>query len=232
MSDKEVIIIIGPPGAGKGTQADLISENLGFFHFETSKVVEEKFATIDLSDERMAAAKNDFDSGELVDPQLVTQWVTEKIEALAHDGHSVVMSSSPRTVFEADNLMPVFEKLYGKENIKVVHLNLTKEESIKRNSTRRICKMHRHPIPNFDEYKDITVCPKDGSEILSRSIDNTETIGVRYEVYLRRTHPVFSALKDKGYEIIEIEGEQSIDKVYADILDGLETHEGNAALSE
>ena len=117
--------------------------------------------------------------------------------------------------------MPVFDELYGKDSIKIFHLNLSKEESVKRNSSRRICEANRHTIPDFPIFKDIKTCPKDGSHLVRRELDTPETIAVRYEVYLRRTQPILSFIQERGYEVIEVEGEQDIDKVFDDILEGL-----------
>jgi adenylate kinase len=218
---KWAMVIIGPPGSGKGTQAELLAEKFGLIHFETSKVIEEKLNNADPSDEVLMREKELRASGELNTPELVREWTLEKVRELGEKGIGFVMSGSPRTLFEAEGEIPAFEELYGKENVKAIHLNLSKEESIKRNSARRICQANRHTIPNFPIFKDITTCPKDGSPLLKRDLDTPETISVRYEVYLRRTQPIFSYLSDRGYSTIEIEGEQDIDKVFDDILTGL-----------
>lgn len=218
---KLVLVLIGPPGSGKGTQADLLAEKFGLVHFETSKVLDLKLNNADPNDEVLIHEKKIRAAGELNSPELVVKWALEEITKLAERNLGLVFSGSPRTLYEAEHEMPVIEGLYDKNNIKIIHLNLTKEESVKRNSSRRICKADRHSIPDFPMFKDLKTCPKDGSELITQNFDTPETIGIRYEVYLRRTQPILSFLQEKGHNVIEIEGEQDIDKVFSDILKGL-----------
>lgn len=218
---KWVVILIGPPGSGKGTQAELLAEKFGLVHFETSKVIDEKLSNVDPNDKVLMHEKEIRVAGELNTPELVVEWALEKVKDLAEKGLGLVFSGSPRTLYEAEHEMPVIEKLYSRDEIKIIHLNLTKEESVKRNSSRRICKASRHPIPDFPMFKGIKTCPKDGSELITQNFDTTETIAVRYEVYLRRTQPILSFMAEREYKILEIEGEQDIDKVFEDIIIGL-----------
>ena len=218
---KWAIILIGPPGSGKGTQAELLAEKFGLVHFETSKVIENKFNSADSGDEFLAEQKRIWEAGILNPPDFVAGLVIEKIKEMFNQGKSVVFSSSPRTLFEAEQEMPWLEKLYGKENINIINLELDEHRSIERNSARRICEKNRHPIPNFPEYEHITECPKDGSRVLTRALDKSEVIKVRYQEYLNRTNPVLNFLEQKGHKIIKINGDQFIEKVFQDILEKL-----------
>lgn len=214
-----VIILIGPPGSGKGTQAELLAKKFNLVHFETSKVLEKKLKKIDPKDKELVKAKKLYDAGKLVTPKLVAKIVIKEIEDVYKKGKGINFSGSPRTLFEAKKEMPLLEKLYGKENIKIFYLKISQKESVKRNSVRKICKKNRHPIPfTLPEYKNIKKCPWDGSEIITRSLDKPEIIKKRYKVFLKDTKPVISYLKEKGYKVYNIKGEQPIEKVFNDIL--------------
>lgn len=224
MSDenrKFVVILIGPPGSGKGTQADMLAEKFGLFHLESSKVIEEKIKHAKPDDAVLQREKRLWESGKLNTPELVLRWIDEKIKEVAGEGRGIVFSGSPRTVYEAEGEIPVLEELYDKKNVKIFNLKLSERESVKRNSKRRICKDSRHPIPNFPEFDWITKCPKDGSEIITRLLDNPETIKVRYQEYVNRTFPIVDFLKKRDYKIIEINGEQSIGDVFKKIIQKL-----------
>lgn len=215
---KWAIILIGPIGSGKGTQAELLAERFGLFNFETSRIIEEKIKNADDTDEVMMREKNYWETGKLNTPELVKQWVLEKIEELYKQGSGIVFSGSPRTLEEAEAELPVLENLFGKENIKIVHIQLAEAESIKRNSHRRICKANRHPIPNFPQFRNITTCPRDGSELITRTLDDPEVIKVRYQEYVNRTEPILTFFKKREYIITDVRGEQSIEKVFQDIM--------------
>lgn len=217
---KQVVIFIAPPGAGKGTQAELIAKRFGFKHIETSKLGEQKINDPKLvkNDPEVAEAKKKYDSGELFPPSWVVKLMMEKIRELAAAGSGVVFSGSPRTLYEAKNEMPELEKLYGRENIKIFNITLSENESIKRNSSRRICQLNRHPIPGFPNYQDFITCPEDGSPIITRELDKPVIIKERYRVFLRDTNPVLDYLKKNGYDVMTIKGEQPIGKVQEDIL--------------
>jgi adenylate kinase len=215
---KRVIILIGPPGSGKGTQAELLAEKFGLFHLETSKLVEDAIKEADPNDEEFTAAQKAWSAGKLVESKTIVRLTLDKIKNIAESEKGLVLSGSPRTLYEIEKELPSFENLYGRDNIRVFNIKLSEEESVKRNSFRRICKASRHPIPNFSEFKDIKVCLKDGSEIITRALDNPEVIKVRYNTYLEETEPVIGFLRNKGYRIIEINGEQPIDKIFEDIL--------------
>mgnify|MGYP001589188611 FL=1 len=225
MDKKSVVILIGPPGSGKGTQAEFLSEKFNLFHLETSKLGEAKINAPELvkKDPETAEAKRQYDMGQLFPPPWTTKMVAEKIVELSGKNIGIVFSGSPRTLYEAENELPVLEKSYGKENIKVINISLSEEESVKRNTFRRICKANRHPIPNFPEFEDVKICPKDGSELITRTVLDAipEKIRFRYQVYKERTEPVLAFLREKDYNIIEINGEQSIENVQKDILDKL-----------
>ena len=212
----KVIFLMGPIASGKGTQADILAKKFGFFHFETSRFLE---AQIDKPE--FSKQKEQYRSGQWVDPDWVAGIVAGEALKFIERGQELVFSGSPRTVEESTKIIPFFEEKAGKENLFFFNVGLSEQEAVKRSVSRRICKANRHSIPNFPEYQNLTVCPEDGSELVTRFLDKPELIVRRYQEYLNRTVPIFDFLKNRGYNILEINGEQSIENVSKDILQHL-----------
>lgn len=213
----KTIFLVGPPGSGKGTQAELLAKKLGFYHFEISKVIEEKFKNAEPDDPEIIAQKKLWLAGELMTPAVIAKWFKEEVGKLKNQVQGFVFSGSARTLEETEKNLEFLSGIYSKDEIAAVEIKLSEAESIKRNSARRLCQANRHPIPNFPEFADITVCPEDGSPIITRPLDKPEIIRERYQVYRRDTEPVLKYFRDHGYRVFEINGEQLIEKVFADI---------------
>lgn len=229
----KVIILLGPPGAGKGTQAELLSDKLNLYYFETSKALEEKFREAENissdSPERFIVVddkkydilneKKLWTEGNLCSPPFVAYLVKKKIRKLFEEGKNLVLAGSPRTLYESEKVVPLLERLYGKENIKVVLIEISPEQTIFRNSHRKICQLMRHPILYTKETENLTLCPLDGSKLERREgLDDPEIIKVRLKEYQERTFPVIDCFKKRGIEVKKINGEQSVADVFREIL--------------
>ena len=218
---KRIMVFIAPPGAGKGTQAELVAEKFGLYHLDSSRVLEERLAGQEnSSDPEIREAWRLYDKGALMTPALVARIIIDEIRKLYAENKSLVFSGSFRTLEEAQKEITVVEELYGKDNINFFNIVLSEEESVKRNSNRRICQANKHPIPRAEydpKFKDITSCPWDGSPIITRRLDKPEIIKERYHVFKTETAPVLDYLKERGHNIIEINGEQPIEKVNEEI---------------
>lgn len=234
---KQVVILFGPPGAGKGTQGELLSDKLSLYYFETSKILEREFAKAkDLSEDSKErfieedGTKYDileenklWEQGKLCDPPFVSHLVKKEIKELSERGESLVLAGSPRTLYEGEKIIPVLEDLYGKDNVKALFIEISPKETLFRNSHRRICELMRHPILYSKETKDLTICPLDGSKLLKREgLDDPETIKVRLKEHKERTLPLIDFFKKQGIETKKINGEQSVADVFKDILSALE----------
>lgn len=230
-SSKKIVILIGPPGSGKDTQADLLAEDFGFYHLKTSRIIQAKFAE-QPDDPVMKAEFEKFKSGQLNSPELVISWIMDRVNIEIAQGRSIVFSGSPRTTEEAEKEIPVFEELCGKENIFVFHIDINLDESVRRNTMRKVCKANGHPIPHLAEFANVTVCPKDGSEIETRILDKPDTIKVRYQVYLDQTAPALDVFQKSGYTVIRVNGEQGIRNVHTDILKNIDAHAHTDTLAQ
>lgn len=225
---KQVIILFGPPGAGKGTQAELLSDKTGYYHFESSKIIEACFKNEDPNKVfeiggqsfKVKDEKKRWEEGLLISPPFVVYLMLEKIKELAKEGESIIFSGSPRTVYEAEKETPLFKELYGAENIRFILLEVTAETTIFRNSHRRICELIRHPILFSKETELLTVCPLDGSKLVKRKkLDDPETIKKRIEIFKEQTFPVIEVIEKQGLHVKKINGEQTVSDVFKDVLE-------------
>ena len=231
--EKQVIILFGPPGAGKGTQSELLSEKMGLYLFETSKILERKFKetqrpSFNEKERYVTVGAEKFDvleefeiwkKGELCSPPYVTQLVIGEIKNLFNADKSLVLAGSPRTVYEVERVIPTLEKLYGKENVKIVLIEISSEQTIFRNSHRKICELIRHPILFNKETENLTLCPLDGSKLVKRKdLDDPETIKVRIKEYSERTFPMVDWFNRNDFKVNKINGEQSVADVFKDVL--------------
>ncbi len=235
---KKIFILFGPPGAGKGTQAELLSGKLDLFHFETSKVLEEKFdwaKSLSADSEQRFVEGTDgkkYDilnekkiwlKGVLCSPPFVVQLIKDKVRDLHHDGENIIFSGSPRTIYEAEQEIPLFKELYGVENITAIYIDISPEETMFRNSHRRICQTVRHSILWNKETESLTTCPLDGSKLLRREgLDDPETIKIRIKEFNERTYPIKDILKGEGIKVIEITGEQNVSEIFKEILEKIQ----------
>lgn len=219
--------MFGPPGSGKGTQGQLLAEKFGFYYFETSKLLEEKFMesrggekiTIDGQRYSVQKEKENWKGGKLCSPPFVTYLIEKKIKDLFREGKGILLSGSPRTIYEAQRIMPLLEKLYGRKNIKVFFLKISVKETIFRNTHRRICELMRHPLVYLNENKNLKYCPLDGSKLLKRKgLDEPETIKRRLKEYKERTLPVISYFKKRKLKIYCINGSPPPAIVFKNIL--------------
>lgn len=230
MSYPKIILLLGPPGAGKGTQAQILAERFGYVHFETSKVIEEELRThrdeetITIGEKtfRYGDERQLFNSGRLNTPEVVAFWVTRQLKTLAAKGQPIVFSGSPRTIFEAKELIPLLEELYGKEQIIAITIAIPPQESLYRNANRRVCERCRTPVPFFEETRTLTTCPQCGGMLIRRgSLDTPEVISIRLREYEERTRPIIAYLHERGIPLREIDGTGSIDDVADRILSTL-----------
>lgn len=222
-----VLILLGPPGSGKGTQASLLEEKLDLYYPETAKVGEERIKKakkgeyIEINGEKFYfdEQKKLWETGKLWDPPFITYLMKEKIEKIYNEGKGIVFAGSPRTLYEGEKIVPLLKKLFGAENIKVILIELNVQESIWRNSHRRICELMRHPILYTKETKNLKRCPLDGSKLIKRKkLDDPEIIKVRLKEYEERTLPLVDYFKKEGLEIKKVNGSPPPAIVFENIL--------------
>jgi adenylate kinase len=211
---KAAVILLGPPGAGKGTQADKLAKQFSFLKIATSAIIHEKIRA-SADDPATHRAKQDIEQGRLIDPTLIARWVIEAIQNFARKNASIVFDGSFRTLYEAEVEFPILRKEYG-ENIFVFLIKISDEQTLFRNSHRRVCADCKQPVLYSKETDQLHTCPECGGYLIRRPDDVPEVIKKRLEEYHTRTEPVI-AFFESQWRVLAIDGEQSPDKVYKDI---------------
>ena len=224
--NQKIIIILGPPGSGKGTQAELLAEKLSLYHLETSEIIENNFSVAKKNDFVKIDGKKYFlleekklrKLGKWMSPPLIAFWVKNKIKALAKEKKGIVTSGSPKTLYEAKELIPLLKKIYRRSNIKIILIEQRPEISIWRNSHRRMCDLMRHSILYTKETIKLKKCPFDGSKLIFREDSNPKVIKNKLKEFQERTLPIISYFKKQGLTIRKVNGEPPVADVFKDIL--------------
>lgn len=219
---KKAIIIYGPPGSGKGTQAELLARKFNFIHFDTGRYLEELLRSkAALKDKILRREKNFFDRGILCTPSWVLKIVSQAVTTIGRSGAGIVFSGSPRTLFEAfgdskqKGLLAILDKIYGHQNILIIKLKVKPAISIQRNSHRLICSVCGLPALRWAKIK---TCPFCAGPFRKRTLDKAAIIKIRLKEYEQRTSPLLKRAKKAHYHIIEINGEPKPYQVFADLV--------------
>ncbi|MBI3459227.1 nucleoside monophosphate kinase [Candidatus Azambacteria bacterium] len=214
MKKKLAIMFIGPPGSGKSSLARIISERGGLDYIDTGELIKKTFSDPKkANDEVIQKAKQSYFSGQLVDPSFVINLVLVESKRIFDSGQGIVFSGSPRTIFEADLLVPFLVKNYSRENVRAFLLNVSEEAVIKRMSQRRVCSNCGLPIMPELKNDRCTIC---GGEIISKSTDDPQKITIRFKEYNERTKPVINYLKNLKL-LIEINAEPLPEEILKEI---------------
>jgi adenylate kinase len=206
------IVLMGLPGAGKGTQADKIVEKYEIPHISTGDMFR---AAIKGGTDLGLKAKSFMDEGSLVPDEVTIGIVRERLSN-ADCENGFLLDGFPRTVPQAEALDALLADL-GKDVEHVLNIQVEQEELIKRLTGRRICKVcgtAYHLV--FNPPKQDGLCDKDGGELYQRADDNPETVTNRLEVNMKQTQPLLDYYGNKGV-LTNINGQQDIHKVFADL---------------
>jgi len=214
------LILLGPPGAGKGTQAVGIVKAFGIPHISTGDIFRKNLKE---GTELGTRAKSFMDKGLLVPDQLVVEIVEDRLKEKDCE-KGFLLDGFPRTLNQAKELDDVLAKMnVAMDN--VVNIEVDKSILVGRAVGRRICRgcgatYHVEFNPPAKE----EVCDLCGGELYQRSDDNEETVSKRIQVYLEQTQPLIEYYSKKGI-LIDIDGKQDIEKVTADIENALKGKE-------
>ncbi len=206
------ILFLGAPGAGKGTQAAMISEKLGIPHISTGDIFREAVAK---GTELGKKAKEYMDKGELVPDEIVIGIVKERISQPDCE-KGCILDGFPRTVAQAEALDRALAEM-GRKVDYVINVNVSKEEIVNRLTGRRTCKSCGkvyHVI--FNPPAKENVCDVCGGELYQRDDDSEETVLNRLSVYEEKTAPLIKYYKNSGV-LYDVDGERSVEEVTAQI---------------
>lgn len=207
------LLIMGPPGGGKGTQAEFIVKNLNVTHISTGDMFRE---AVKAGTEMGKKAKEYMDSGKLVPDEVVVGMVRDRLSQ-PDCAKGWLLDGFPRTVAQAEALDATLAEL-GLKIDAVLNIAVPREKLVARLTGRRVCRScgaSYHVL--FNPPKTEGVCNNCGGELYQRSDDTEETVNNRLDVYEAQTQPVMDYYRSKGL-LREVNGDQEIAKVTADIL--------------
>jgi len=202
----KAIIIFGPPGSGKSTQAEILADKYNLVHFNTGKVIENYLFKKGKKDKESRKQKELFKKGKLCSSAWVVKIVKKEIEKIYRKKKGIVFSGSPRTIYEAKKIVPLLEKLYGKNNLYVFQLKVPKKICIFRNTHRKICQQCGLTLIYNQETEKLKNCPRCGGLLKERVLDTKKTMLVRLKTYEKETKPVLDYLSSRKIKIYPIDG--------------------------
>ncbi|MCX6723032.1 MAG: nucleoside monophosphate kinase [Candidatus Staskawiczbacteria bacterium] len=211
--------LIGRSGCGKGTQADLLMKHFGNLFYVSTGGLLRDLAKLDTSAGK--SAKKIMEEGKLIpDFMVIGLWMRE-LNVNLKEGEGALFDGAFRRLIEAQQADEYFNFLGRNNNFFPILIDISKEEAYDRLTKRRICKDCKKIIPYVGEYKTMEKCDKCAGVLLHRPDDNPEAINNRLAYFDNEVVEVLEYYK-KDNRLITINGEQSIEKVFEDILKAVE----------
>jgi adenylate kinase len=212
------LVLLGPPGAGKGTQADRLRTDFDLPYYSTGNILRE---AVENETELGRKAKEFMDAGELVPDELICAVIEERFDSgEADDGF--LLDGFPRTIGQAEMLEGALDKR-GRSLTAVLLIDAPDDEVVRRLSGRRTCVKNGHVYHvEFDPPKNEGVCDQDGSRLVQRDDDKPETVRKRLEVYHDQTEPLIEWYDERGL-LRRFDGTRSPEEVHSHIRATLAT---------
>jgi adenylate kinase len=201
------IVLLGAPGAGKGTQAAKLVEKYNIAHISTGDILR---AAVKAQTPLGIEAKQYMDAGELVPDSVVIGLVKERLEEKDTE-KGFILDGFPRTTTQAVALATELASL-GRDIDAAVAVSVDPEVIVKRLTSRRLCKACGY-IGNESD----AVCPTCGGEMYQRDDDKVDTVRNRLDVYEKSTAPLLDYYRG-GNLLVEIDGDRPVDEVFADVV--------------
>jgi adenylate kinase len=211
------IVLLGPPGVGKGTQAKIVAQKTGKPHVSSGDLFRENIKNgTDLG----RLAQSYIQKGELVPDDVTIAMIRDRITSGSDCNNGAILDGFPRTPAQAIALEKLLEEFGGNVDI-VPYITAPEKTLVARLSGRWTCPQCGHIFnTTFNPPKRSGICDYDGSELYQRDDDKAETVTRRIQVYFEQTAPLISYYREAG-KLTEINGAQSIDEVTNTLLEAL-----------
>jgi len=207
------IVLLGPPGAGKGTQAEAVSETLALPHISSGDIFREN---IKGQTELGKLAAEYMNKGELVPDDVTIAMIRDRLSRPDCQA-GALLDGFPRTPAQAEALANMLQGFQGQVNA-VPYISVPESILIERLTGRWTCRAAGHIYhEKFNPSRRAGLCDEDGSELYQREDDKAETVGRRIRVYLEQTQPLIAFYRERGL-LREIDGRLPIEQVTAEML--------------
>lgn len=205
------IVLFGPPGAGKGTQAKELSQKYDIPHISTGDILR---ANVREGTELGLKAKEYMDKGELVPDQVLIGLIKDRLEEPDCE-NGYLLDGYPRTIPQADALEDILGEISKPLEV-VINIDVSDEEVVKRISGRRTCSCGESYHVMFNPPEKEGVCNACGAQLYQRDDDSEDVVRQRLAVYNEKTKPLINYYEEKGL-LVNVDGNGSVDEVFETI---------------
>ena len=210
------LVLLGPPGVGKGTQAKLLSERSGLAHISSGDLFRENLKN---KTELGQLAQTYMGKGELVPDDVTIAMIRERLNQPDCEA-GAILDGFPRTPSQADALTTMLKEFNGHVDA-VPFITGAEDVLVERLGNRWTCRANGHIFNEKSNPPEVTgKCDFDGSELYQRDDDKAETVKRRIQVYLEQTSPLISYYRDQR-KLVEIDGMQTIEQVNQEFVSAL-----------
>lgn len=212
-----VVILLGPPGVGKGTQGARLADELGWVRIATGDLLR---AARREGSELGRKAQAFMDAGDLVPDDLILDLVAQELDGLGRRT-GIVFDGFPRTIAQAEGLEELLPE-FGRSVERVVVLDAPDEVLVKRIAGRRSCPDCEAVFNvHFDPPEEEGVCDQCGAKLRHREDDRPETVQRRLDVYREETEPLIRFYEESAAEVLLVDGSQDVDRVFDDVQEAV-----------